>query len=1417
LRLLLLAQLVALAAPAYAQSSPPAVSILAAPQTLIDPSAAPNQYGTSVTHTVGIAARPTTAPEIVALARSLGSEQLSSGAITSAQYTQRVYEWVRNNVETEFHFGLGKGGIGALIDLHGSAFDQAELMVMLLRQAGVAASYQIGTLSVSSPVAFGHWTGLVKNLTAAPAPLSDPYSEFSAQSFDVDAKSACLFLADGGIPATVNGATSCSSLSGNLTSATVYHVWVIVGAQIYDPSYKMHLLKPGIDLPAAMACGTAGSSTCGNVTASWTNGATLGTQNGATSITLSASGRSDSTNANTPGTPYSNQWTSLYNTIKSTATTATATDVVGGMDIAPSSAAATYAASQVSYAANATWSGDIPDQYRTTLSVSAPSVGTCTFFGDELAGQRLFIWGRQDGSGGSNAFVEFAVEQRGMTKATNPPCAGGGYTPPPAQVRLAVDHPYRANNGTYADRSIDFAIVEPAGQPQFDISGVINYSADGAGGSFFPSGTSEASITGSFPILVMGGFGDAMQSTEQRMNDLNTAAPSTKYGTCVSSTSLSAIEGWCSARSMPVTAEALRARTTSLDRLLKGITKTRIIEHDQLGLIYSSRGSSSKYLSVSTGLSIQPLSMSDTTARARAFELAALAIPKLESESISDPYNRTTLFRTGPTSSQTIYLIPPTAMAGFLAGIPYGASQNTELYYFEQQWRSRLQVAANAGFTTLMNGQLNTNSLQEVDGEAFFRGNDIAYTFWAGVKGGNASDPLRVTMNTVQVSKEAKPRPSYSSVNLADGALSFSPPSDLITGVGDFPLSLPFQRTYKGGSVQDGQTETLQYVNAANQGQMAYAGGYSPRYIAPDQEAAGRLGGGWTHNYNVTARLSLDLGRALGEQGGIDAAQNIATLVEMNDLAQPADITGRVKLYLLQQYIGSSGVALVRKGGTSETLVSRPGGYVSLEGSAKMTYSGSIAGVVSFPQTLTYTDGDGNTIVFNGVVKTQTQSCYYLFWYPKLDPVYPAASWTFANGVKLAFTYDNADYWDVPPNDFDGCQTSTARLLRSVSNSLGRSLTFNYTPTTVYVPKYPFTGYQAVNTAYTLNSVQDENGNAVSFGHTCASGQALLCDTFTVAAAGATTTYQYAPTTASPNPSTIVRPAYHLRSWSMPSTPTEAEQTIVYDELFRVKSILEPNGSTTTYLPGGLLGTELYRPGRKRDAFGEATNVFDGNHNLVLAVDELGRSARSVLDGSNRPVRSIAPEANEQRPTYDLRGNVLQETSIPKPGSSLANIITSTTYTGDPTQTPWDCVSMKTCNKPAYVIDAKGNRTNYTYCTPSNADCTIDTGQIRKITTGLDTNGNCAVASVCPETTFGYSPFTGTDGSTFYLLTSKTEKVSSSRNLVANYSYDASNKFVLKEVLVDPNGLKLRTCFKFDSSGNLISKTEPNAGLASCP
>src|SRR5262249_44567565 len=149
----------------------------------------------------------------------------------------------------------------------------AELMVKLLREAGLTASYQVGTIALT-PAQFGKWSGFVKNLNQ------------SAQTFDVDAKAACQFLADGAIPAIVNSSSDCSTLSGNMTSLTIGHIWGSSNGKLYDPSYKSFTLYNGIDIAQRMGCGTMSSPTCGSaLTTAAMVGASQSTYSGVPSIT----------------------------------------------------------------------------------------------------------------------------------------------------------------------------------------------------------------------------------------------------------------------------------------------------------------------------------------------------------------------------------------------------------------------------------------------------------------------------------------------------------------------------------------------------------------------------------------------------------------------------------------------------------------------------------------------------------------------------------------------------------------------------------------------------------------------------------------------------------------------------------------------------------------------------------------------------------------------------------------------------------------------------------------------------------------------------------------------------------------------------------------------------------------------------
>ncbi len=92
-----------------------------------------------------------------------------------------------------------------------------------------------------------------------------------------------------------------------------------------------------------------------------------------------------------------------------------------------------------------------------------------------------------------------------------------------------------------------------------------------------------------------------------------------------------------------------------------------------------------------------------------------------------------------------------------------------------------------------------------------------------------------------------------------------------------------------------------------------------------------------------------------------------------------------------------------------------------------------------------------------------------------------------------------------------------------------------------------------------------------------------------------------------------------------------------------------------------------------RDGLGRATNYSYINH-----------GDRWLLQTITRP------EGNGTTYTYDSRSNVVQITSTPKSGSGLSAINVYANY--DAT-----CTNLKTCNKPNWTEDARGNYTYYTY------------------------------------------------------------------------------------------------------------------------
>ena len=212
-----------------------------------------------------------------------------------------IYEHVRNNVEYVPLWGVKKGAFGAILDNQGTAFDQAALMVELLRQSGYTANYVKGRI----------------NLTAAQ--VTDWLGMNTAKVCTV-----LNLLGNGRIPVSGIVATAAGSCPGSgaaLVSLKVDHVWVKVnigGTNYYfDPSYKPHTRKVGINLATAT----------GYNAASYLSAATSGATSTADYIQ-----NPNRTNIRSNLTSYAGNLASWLRTNKPAGTL---DDAVGGMTINP--------------------------------------------------------------------------------------------------------------------------------------------------------------------------------------------------------------------------------------------------------------------------------------------------------------------------------------------------------------------------------------------------------------------------------------------------------------------------------------------------------------------------------------------------------------------------------------------------------------------------------------------------------------------------------------------------------------------------------------------------------------------------------------------------------------------------------------------------------------------------------------------------------------------------------------------------------------------------------------------------------------------------------------------------------------------------------------------------------------------------
>ena len=306
-----------------------------------------------------------------------------------------IYEFVASNIEFIPTFGSQKGALGCLIDGYGNSFDQADLMVQLLREAGYTADYVFGELDLSASDA-GDWLG------------TDTFNGWASGNY----------LANSGTPNTV-------TWTGTEYRVQLSHCWVrcdIGGTDYYfDPAMKSYTTKSGINLATAMGYNAS------TYLSDAKSGATVNTD------------YVEDMNSSNIRDNLDDYTESLIDYIQQNDDDATLTDILGGREIVPQSGQVRQ--TSLSYVKSGTtptvWTS-IPNSYKTTLDVEYDTIDE-SFYSADIHGKRLSLT--------FNGSLQAELRLDGTLVATSSAQGAGTWN----SVLLTITHPYPT---TFADQAV---------------------------------------------------------------------------------------------------------------------------------------------------------------------------------------------------------------------------------------------------------------------------------------------------------------------------------------------------------------------------------------------------------------------------------------------------------------------------------------------------------------------------------------------------------------------------------------------------------------------------------------------------------------------------------------------------------------------------------------------------------------------------------------------------------------------------------------------------------------------------------------------------------------------------------------------------------------------------------------------------
>jgi RHS repeat-associated protein len=1367
----------------------PAMKFVTAP--LVSPSTAQTYYGTATTHTyslAGVAGFGATPPEIVETARALKNNP------------DTIFDFVHDQIEAEYAFGERKGPIGALIDKSGTPFDQNVLFVNLVRQAGYAAQYQIGQVTMTA-AQFANWTGVT------------------------DVGAACRMLSSGGIPASfapTNPPSTCAA-SGSFTSVTLLHIWsqVQIGGTwyAYDPSFKTYAGPTPVNLISASGLVSGAAATAA------ATGMSSGTTSGANYI--------KNASESTLNTFLVARGAQLLTYLKANTPALDMDEVTGVTKIQQVYAPpggwrnATPPGYTVVSGTNVTITGDIPDQYRTKFQVAmavAPDLHTYvsalnwTFFVDDIDGRRIGIdtnFSNTGSSGGGNINPAMSVASGNLiplnyrtgsdslvvddTVVQTWSCAINYYSTPycyggasPGQITLTATHPYAA--GTFANETVVKQLTATAA-PVAIVSGwgmisparLTKWSDEVPVDKSLPdNGVPQWPCPGDHDVYCSPSYEQsAGDQTRQRLA-ASWLAEMTRM------LQLQATIGGAKAEHQHSIGVVDWRHTVNGYTMPPSPTSQPQVDYYGITDQFTD-------LNIDTVISLTSLTdnAAQTAALSRSVAVASATLEGSVLEQMEDlPDTASTASRfawgnnpgadnntvtgdledpcwtinnprpffdfTGTTSSSRSGLYtyegsasgcgyPPPMFTGSPAIFSAAADSAIGAYLaagFHVTASAETYLGPGARFGTCYG----TSSTGLVCDPSVQRGDALVATQFDG--SGNVLEVAHILTSYSGISKGgggkqpenfAEYDPSHAGDALKDKFVdrSVAIGVDLKTGTAGYT------------------TPTLMSVGT---GSAPYKLDYSLTFKAaatgcdPFGPCTGAITGGWNHNWDVRFTNSGSGEEAMGATSPFAAAGTIAAYLAMQDIfgeTSLANLNQDVYAALTadwwrQQMVAN--VATISQGFSGKQ-------YVRLVDSSWMPPVGD-------PGVLTQTGARVKTR--DDCYPGSGGSGYSLSTSRYWDNSTVSFSLRNAGGDVLAFTnwtwrYDLAvsdkcarllgympTTWTWPQGpsitftygSVAGPQTPDQGVI-GVSTSLGRSLTFN-------------SGEGAV-TGYTATGATG-SGGTVTVGQTAMGAIVDANGSTSGGATGAQWGFQYTPIlarTASqrPVPYPQLYQVFEPVSTSLPALQYG------YDTRGLVETAKDANGlqwPANAGLPPYSFYLALTGRGERDDPDGGAYTVYyDTDGNAVRNIDEIGREVDSLWDGRHRVTSRTFPETDQEQFAYDANDNVLSLTRVAKTGSGLASTSVSATY--EPT---W--------NHLATITDALLNTTSFVYYPAGVTGASL-----------METATRPAVTGGTPVYTFTY------------------------------------NAIGLPTQTVDPAGIT--TAHAYDSYGNLTSTTEGAAAVGSYP